>query len=51
MPSSRGGTVGLYELSKAIADLDEPKVLKLAEEFLAAEPRVAVLRKPRGELL
>jgi hypothetical protein len=51
VPSSRGATIGLYELPKAIADLDEPKVLKLAEEFLAAEPRVAVLRKPRSEIL
>lgn len=33
--------VQMQELSKAIADLDEPKVLKLVEQFLASEPSEA----------
>jgi len=37
--------VQMEELSKAIADLDEPKVLKLAEEFLASEPSEADLNR------
>ena len=33
----------MEELSKALAELDEPKVLKLVEQFLAAEPSEADL--------
>jgi len=35
--------VQMKELSKAIADLDEPKVLKLVEQFLASKPSQADL--------
>jgi len=37
--------VKVEELSKAIADLDEPKVLKLAEDFLASKPSEADLNR------
>lgn len=37
--------VQMEELSKAVAELDEPKVLKLMDEFLAADPSEAELNQ------